>query len=234
MNPQTPATPPDPSPRPVRLTQSDTARLLGCSRQHISTLVKSGRVPCFPDGRLDPSAVVSALLQGDPATVRLKALVDIRRRIEDAEARAHDATGERDRMAERLAELAGGFRELARRYVESESWLNRFRDRLDADAEIGCEFLTEELLDLAFDAAAHEVLGAPLSELCKGLDPDVLAMIARLDPESGIQPSPLDRTEEAGTRPGMGDRPAELTQAMLAELTQALNETAVFGGNDAS
>lgn len=198
MNPQTPPTPSDSSPSPVRLTQSDTARLLGCSRQHISTLVKSGRVPCFPDGRLDPNAVVSTLLQGDPATVRMKALTDIRRRIEDAEARAHDAIGERDRMAGHLAELIGGFRVVVRRWAEAEQWLNRFRGRLDDEAAMGVEFISEEMLDSAFDGASNEVIGAPLHALCAGLDPDVLALIGRLDPESVAQTSPRHQTATTG------------------------------------
>lgn len=234
MNPQTTPTPPDSTTKPIRLTQSDTARLLGCSRQHISALVKSERVPCFPDGRLDPSAFVSELLQQDPKTVRLKALVDIRRRIEDAEARAHDATGERDRMAGHLADLLDGFRVVVRCWAESERWLNRFRGRLDDEAAMGVEFISDDMLDAAFDGAAGEAIGAPLHALCMGLDPDVLALIARLDPESGIQPSPRHQTEEGEARPGTGDRPAELTQAMLDELTQALNETAFIGGIDAS
>lgn len=59
----------------IRVTQSEFASLMGCSRQAVCKYVAAGRIIVGPDGRFDPRQAVSRLMKtGDPAKLRIKAL----------------------------------------------------------------------------------------------------------------------------------------------------------------
>jgi len=92
---------------PVRLTQADFARLIGCSRAHVSGLVSRQVIPVKPGGKIDPSEAFAALLQRDPDVNRLKVLIDIRRQIDEAKAEAAEARELAAQGQARLDEMEG-------------------------------------------------------------------------------------------------------------------------------
>lgn len=59
----------------IRVTRAQFAKLMGCSRQAVTTWVQEGRFTVGADGRFDPSKAVADLLRtGDPAKLRARVL----------------------------------------------------------------------------------------------------------------------------------------------------------------
>lgn len=68
----------------VRLLPAQLARVLGVSKQAVSTWVKNGRITLGTDGRVDPSRACADLLRtGDPRRLRLKILQPLVRDIQE-------------------------------------------------------------------------------------------------------------------------------------------------------
>ena len=62
----------------IRVRPSDLARLIGVSKQAVSSWVKDGRVTLGADGRVDPRVAINRLLAtGDPSRLRAKFLAPI-------------------------------------------------------------------------------------------------------------------------------------------------------------
>ncbi|MCL6554997.1 MAG: hypothetical protein K6T56_01400 [Burkholderiales bacterium] len=60
------------------MTRAQFARMMGTSRQAVTTWVKSGKITIGADGRLDPRVAVAQLLRhSDPARVRAKVLAPL-------------------------------------------------------------------------------------------------------------------------------------------------------------
>jgi hypothetical protein len=109
----------------LRLTRAELARLLGTSRQAVTTWVKSGKISIGVDGRIDPRAAVAQLLRhSDPAKVRAKVLAPLtgelgalQRRVAELETKLHAARECADfhegAAAELLAQQAALLRHLA-------------------------------------------------------------------------------------------------------------------------
>ena len=185
---------------PIRLTQADTARLLGCSRAWISGLVSRGTIPTRAGGKIDPSEAVAALLRADPDQHRLKALVEIRARIDDAEARAAKAHSIADQAqvaaaqaTRSLAELRGHIVTVTRKLMEAERRIDVLVEEFEflLDDETRDEELMTAL-ERAFDRAAAATDGALFEHLVES-DEDLAALVAAIRPDLAPPPPPALR-----------------------------------------
>lgn len=131
----------------VRLTQADFARLIGCTRAHVSGLVSRRIIPTRPGGRIEPNEAVAALLRRDPDQNRLKVLVDIRRQLDDAEHRALTASEQAARLRQELQVCDAARKQLERAALEAEYAFDLLINGL---AEL---VATDDPLQLAFDKA---------------------------------------------------------------------------------
>lgn len=190
---------------PIRLRPVDLATLLGISRARVSQLVKAGRLKPFPDGTLCPSAVARALIRTEhPKAARSKILVTIREEVNDARNCAAQATAARDRLAAHHAALLEAFRTITTRWLVSERWLDGFYDGLENAG------VDDVLLAETFAAACNSADAADWAELTRRTDPEVLQLIADVDPANPVAAVLKDRQIAAAIDPAMQpimDRP---------------------------
>ena len=72
----------------IRVRPSDLARLIGVSKQAVSSWVKDGRVILGADGRVDPRVAINRLLAtGDPSRLRAKFLAPLIGELDEARRR---------------------------------------------------------------------------------------------------------------------------------------------------
>lgn len=72
----------------IRVRPVDLARLLGVSKQAVSSWIAAGRITLGSDGRVDPRTAINRLLQtGDPSRLRAKFLAPVVAEVRAAEAR---------------------------------------------------------------------------------------------------------------------------------------------------
>ena len=138
----------------LRLTRAQFARLMGTSRQAVTSWIKAGKVSIGVDGRLDPRVAVAQLLRhSDPGRVRAKI----------------------------LAPLAAELDVLQRRLAELETQLAAARADADfhkgAAAELEAK-LQSALEDAAFHAGAAEELVAQQKALLDHLGAERAALSA--------------------------------------------------------
>jgi hypothetical protein len=86
-------------PSGLRVTRAEFARMMGTSRQAVTTWVRTGKIAIGVDGLIDPRAAVRQLLRNsDPARVRAKILAPLtgelgalQRRVAELETQLHAA-----------------------------------------------------------------------------------------------------------------------------------------------
>jgi len=138
----------------LRLTRAQFARLMGTSRQAVTTWVKTGKITIGADGRLDPRVAVAQLLRhSDPAKVRAKVLAPL---IEELSALRH-------RVAELEAKLQSALEDAA------------FHKGAVAELEAK---LRSALEDAAFHEGAADELLAQQKALLDHLDAERAALSA--------------------------------------------------------
>jgi hypothetical protein len=162
----------------VRLTQADFARLCGCSRARVSQWVQKGMVPVTASGRIDPSAGFAALLRHDRDHARLRVLHDVRRRIDDAEARAAAAEAHATKAIARLALIESRLLPLVELALHESRLVSALVDETAALAEGEAKELAH---DAAIDRAFERARNPP--GVLDGVADDLAALVAEIWPE---------------------------------------------------
>lgn len=127
----------------IRVLPAQLARLLGVSKQAVSTWVKAGRVILGPDGRVDPNKAVARLLEtGDPAKLRAKVLAPLLHEI--------------NRRDELIAELRSDLEAADEEAVFQKACHDDLRALLDAlETRLVAEY--PGLIDLGTEAAINAI-----------------------------------------------------------------------------
>jgi hypothetical protein len=172
---------------PIRLTQADFARLCGCSRARVSQWVSAGTIPTKPGGKIDPSEAFAALLRHDRDTAKLRVLHNVRREIDEAEARAVAAEAVALKAAERLAAIEADLLALVEMALAESRLASALIDETAALA--GDDDALEQAHDAAVDRAFERAITSPTEPLA-GVNEELAALIARLCPAHAPAPPP--------------------------------------------
>jgi len=161
----------DVDPAGLALRQADIAKLFGITRQRVCQMVSRGLISTKSNGRINPSQAAKELISTDVKTARAKVLVDIRRQIDTANARANSAESERLAAFNLIAELKATINTLARRVFENELTINMAYKNL---ISVGFD---ETVIDDVFDNAITNSCEADFNYLLKNADPELVALI---------------------------------------------------------
>jgi len=159
-----------------RVTRADLARMLGCSRAYVTSLVEKGIIPVERNGRINPDTAVRALLRQQPTGGRLKYLVQIRAEIDEAHAARQAAEERASSLAEEGERLRDLLRPIVRELLEASARLDHLTEELGP-------LLTDDELERALDAAFERACRATDADLLAHLDDDIADMLPELLPE---------------------------------------------------
>ena len=172
----------------IALSQADIGRLFDLTRSRVNQLVRGGTLSTLPNGKLSPSVAAGELIRSDPAGSRSKVLIEIRRQIQTAEARATAALARAAAAEARATRAAHHLRRLAVMLIQSERRLLHLDVALEgriSDDEIF------EVLDCAFALAAAEPPLSALDELDEDTRGEIIAALSLAEPP----PPPADQPE---------------------------------------
>ncbi|MBK1695558.1 hypothetical protein CKO09_12575 [Chromatium weissei] len=160
----------DVDPTGLALRQSDIAKLFGITRQRVCQMVSRGLISTQSNGRINPSQAAKELISTDVKTARAKVLVDIRRQIDTANARANSAELEKRAAFNLIADLKTTTNILARRLFENEMTINTAYKNL---ISVGFD---ESVVDDIFDSAITNSCEAEFNDLLQNADPELIAL----------------------------------------------------------
>lgn len=160
---------------PVRITSADFARLIGCTSARVCQMKKSGLIPVAPNGRIDPSAAITALIRKEREGAQLRVLPELREKLRDADERVGAA-------------LAAVQRAEQQRDQANEARLAAERDqarlaRIAVELEYALELLRPTAGNRPVDRSIERAMNAALARMAEAqLDPDLLSKAAAAEP----------------------------------------------------
>lgn len=171
----------------IALSQADIGRLFDLTRSRVNQLVRAGTLSTLPSGKLNPSVAAGELIRSDPAGSRSKVLIEIRRQIQTAEARATAALARATAAETRATRAAHHLQSLAAMLIQSERRLHYLEVALEgriSDDDI-CE-----VLDFAFAGAAAEPPLTALDELDEDTQNKIIAALSSPPTTESEPPAP--------------------------------------------
>jgi hypothetical protein len=160
----------DIDPAAVQLRQADIAKLFGITRQRVCQMVSRGLISTQPNGRINPSQAAKELIGTDVKTARAKVLIDIRRQVDSANARAAQAEAKNRVLIEKNKSLLAIINDLARAYYEFAWAFNAANLTLQGKFD-------PAVIDDVFDAAYTTALNSPDDFLNRRADPDIKMLL---------------------------------------------------------